>query len=94
MQSFTAKYSDGIEEQVISDGKFLITIRHLPTETRANIEYKLAKSHARNKGAKITYLPGEEATVREVKHKPTKKLLREREIEIMGKKVRVKLNED
>jgi len=85
MQSFLAKHSD-YEEQVISDGNFLITIRKLPYPAKVDVEYKLAKSKAKNKGAKIKHLFGKEAIIEKIIHKPLRKILRKRKI--MGIPVR------
>ena len=81
MQSFLAKYSDH-EEQVISDGNFLIIIKKLPYPAKVDIEYRLAKSKARNKGAKIEHLFEKRAIVKEIKHKITRKFFKR--IKIMG----------
>ena len=93
MQSFLAKYSE-FEEQVIVDGPYLIIIRKLPTAIRTNREYKEAKLKAARKGGKIEHAFGKEQVVRQTKHKPMKKLLEEREIKIMGRKIKVRLDEE
>lgn len=86
MQSFIAKFQD-YEEQVIANGNFLITIKKLPYPAKVNVEYILAKSKARNKGAKIKHIEKDESIVEEVAHKPLKKMLRKRKV--MGLPVRL-----
>lgn len=83
MQSFLAKHSE-YEEQVIQDDNFLITIRKLPYPAKAEIKYKLklAKSRAKNKGAKIKHLSGKGTIIREIKHKITRKFFKR--IKIVG----------
>jgi len=81
MQSFLAKHED-CQEQVIQDDNFLITIRKLPYPAKADIEYKLAKSRAKNKGAKIRHLFGKGTIIREIEHKMTRKFFKR--IKIMG----------
>jgi len=81
MQSFLAKHSD-CEEQVIQDGKFVIIIREFSCEAEANNEYKLAKSRARNKGAKIRHLFGKRTIIQEIKHRITRKFFKR--IKIIG----------
>lgn len=81
MQSFLAKHSD-CEEQVISDGNFLIIIRKHPYPAKVDVEYKLAKSRAKNKGAKIKHLFEKRTIVKEIKHKITRKFFKR--IKIMG----------
>ena len=81
MESFLAKYSD-YEEQVIANDNFLIIIKKLPYPSKVNIEYKLAKSRARNKGAKIKHLFEKKTIIGEIKHKITRKFFKR--IKIMG----------
>lgn len=76
------------------DGPYLITIRKLPTAIRTNREYKLAKLKAARKGAKIEHAFGKEQVIKQTKHKTMKKLLQEREIVIMGRKLKVRLDEE
>ena len=90
MQSFLAKHSD-YEEQVIADDNFLIIIRKLPYPGKVNIEYKLAKSKAKNKGAKIEHLFEKRAIVNKIKHKITRKFFKR--IKIMGLPFRFNKNE-
>ena len=79
MQSFLAKYSDH-EEQVISNGNFLIIIKKLPYPAKVDVEYKLAKSKAKNKGAKIKYLFEKKTIIQKIIHKPLRKILRKTRI--------------
>lgn len=79
MQSFIAKHSDH-EEQVIWDGNFLIIIKKLPSPAKVDVEYKLAKNKARNKGAKIKHLFEKKTIIEEIKHKPVRKILRKRKV--------------
>jgi hypothetical protein len=86
MQSFLAKHED-YEEQVISDGNFFIIIKKLPYPAKANIEYKLAKSKARNKGAKVTTLGEKKIILKQIRHRPLKEIIRKRKV--MGLPVRL-----
>ncbi len=79
MQSFLAKHSD-YEEQVISDDNFLIIIKKLPYPAKVDIEYKLAKSKAKNKGAKVKHLFEKETIIEKIIHKPLRKILRKTRI--------------
>jgi hypothetical protein len=86
MESFVAEYEE-YSEQVISDGNFFITIKKLPYPAKVGIEYKLAKSKARNKGAKVTTLGEKKIILKEIRHRPLKEIIRKRKV--MGLPVRL-----
>lgn len=89
MQSFIAKYSE-FEEQVISDGPYFIIIRKLPTAIKTHRQYREAKTKAARKGAEIIHIEEDKSIVEEIRHKPTKEVLRKRKV--MGLPIRFNNN--